>query len=76
MILQVFEISKCLLLQLATPDGVCRYLSTEPRDQNRVEAIYFLKQEHSSLSLFFQRLGENKSGQLIQVAHKLKVHES
>ena len=57
MCMQVLQLSKKLLLQMATPDAVVRALEKDTKDgQMFLKQVYFIEQEHSSLVALLQRI--------------------
>ena len=74
---QLFQESKELLLQCATPDAVARLPSTHLKEQaDDLWTAYFKVQKHSSLSAFLRNVlttegGNSEKGSLIQVSPDL-----
>ncbi|XP_019857804.1 PREDICTED: E3 ubiquitin-protein ligase rnf213-alpha-like, partial [Amphimedon queenslandica] len=73
----VFQLSKKLLLQMATPDAVIRALKKNVKESLFLKQVYFFEQEHSSLGGLLQRISsdfENKF--LIQAtSHSLPMYQ-
>ena len=64
LIVQIFDCSKSLLLQLATPDAIIRGTRDRVVDAERkLQKIYFEDQQHSSLSALITGI----KGSLLQV---------
>lgn len=64
---QVLQLSKKLLLQMATPDAVIRTLQKIPNESNFLMQVYFHEQEHSSLAELLQRMQLQENNVLLQV---------
>lgn len=74
--LQVKKECQSLLVECATPDAIVRLPKTLLRDKaDDVQNVYFVEQEHSSLSAYLSRLltrtslvEEDQNGLLVQVS--------
>lgn len=72
--LQVQKECQSLLIQCATPDAIVRLPRTSLKDRaDEIKNLYFLEQQHSSLSAYLGHLfssldEEEKQGVLVQVS--------
>ena len=63
--------SEWLLLQIASPDAIMRRVAND-KDNNHLQGIYFIQQEHSSLAELISRIEPSYGKRLLlQVNYNL-----
>ena len=72
--MQVLQLSKTLLLQMATPDAVIRALENNTEEsQVFLRQVYFYEQEHSSLVGLLQRISWHHETTFLLQVYIIKV---